>query len=48
MDGTVTINLQRYEELVKKECLFDSLMEDKGINMYLYQKVEEELKEDDK
>lgn len=38
----VTISLERYEELIKKEALLDKLMEDKGISIYLYQKVEEE------
>lgn len=38
---TVNIPLERYEELVKKEALLDKLMEGKGVNVYLYQRIEE-------
>ena len=40
---TIQIDLERYEELVKKEVLFDKLMEDKKLNIYLYQEVKEGL-----
>lgn len=32
---TVTIDLARYEELVKKEAIFDKLMDGKGVEFYL-------------
>jgi len=35
---TVTIDLARYEELVKKEALFDKVTEGKGVEFYLTQK----------
>ena len=44
-DEAVAISLERYDELIKKEALFDKLTEGKGINIYLYQIIEEE-KED--
>lgn len=44
-DKAVAITLERYNELIKKEVLFDKLTESKGMNIYLYQIVEEE-KED--
>lgn len=44
VDKVVTIELSRYEELIKKEALLKKLMEGKGVNVYLYQKVEEEIK----
>lgn len=40
---TIQIDLERYEELVKKEVLFDKLMEDKKVSIYLYQDVKEGL-----
>lgn len=43
-DTAVAIDLERYNELIKKEALLDKLMENKSINVYLYQKVEEEIK----
>lgn len=43
---TITISLERYDELIKKEVLYDELTKDKCINMYLYQDVKEPLKED--
>ena len=45
-DEAVAISLERYDELIKKEALFDKLTEGKGINIYLYQIIEEE--KDDK
>lgn len=42
MGQTVTIDLERFEELIKKEALLDKLMEGKDVSIYLYQKVEEE------
>lgn len=39
---TVTISLERFEELIRKEALLDKIMEDKDISIYLYQRVEEE------
>ena len=42
-DEAVAIPLERYDELIKKEALLDKLMEGKDVNIYLYQKVEEEL-----
>jgi len=42
--STVTIDLDRYVELIRKETIFDELMKDKGVNMYLY--VKEDLTED--
>ena len=35
---TVTIDLARYEELVKKEALFDKVTEGKGVEFYLTSK----------
>ena len=36
---TVTITLERYEELIKKEFILDKLMEyDKEVALYLYPK----------
>lgn len=32
---TVTIDLARYEELVKKEALYDKVTEGKGVEFYL-------------
>lgn len=40
-EQTVTMPLSRYEELIKKEVIFDELMKNKGVSMYLYEKVEE-------
>ena len=36
----VEITLERYEELVKKEAVFDKLMENKKISLYVYTEVE--------
>jgi len=38
---TVNITLERYEELMKKEILFDKIMEGKDISVYPYVKTEE-------
>ena len=43
---TITISLERYDELIKKEVLFDELTKNKGINMYLFQEVKDQLRED--
>lgn len=40
-DEAITISIERYDELIKKEALLDKLMEGKDVNVYLYQKVEE-------
>ena len=37
---TVTIDLARYEELVKKEAIFDKVTEGKGVELYLTSKPE--------
>ena len=38
---TVTIDLARYEELVKKEAIFDTITADKGVEFYLTSKKPE-------
>ena len=38
-EQTVEITLERYEELIKKEAIFDKLMEGKDINIYPYEKT---------
>lgn len=40
---TVTIDLARYEELVKKEAIFDKVTEGKGVELYLTSKPQLEL-----
>lgn len=40
---TVTIDLARYEELVKKEALYDTLTEGKGVELYLTSKPQPQL-----
>jgi hypothetical protein len=45
---TVTIGLERYEELVKKEAYYDALMVGKKLSIYMFEEVKEELKADDK
>ena len=42
-DEALSISLERYDELIRKETILDKLMEGKDINIYLYQKVEEGL-----
>lgn len=44
--ASVTISLERYDELIKKEVLYDELTRDKKISTYLYQDVNEQLRED--
>ena len=43
---TITISLERYDELIKKEVLYDELTKGKQTNMYLFQEVNEKLKEE--
>ena len=43
---TITINLERYEELIKKEALYDEITKGKKTNIYLYHEVNEPLKEE--
>jgi len=43
--GNVQISLERYEELVKKEAIYDKIMEKRDVNLYLFEKVEEEKNE---
>lgn len=38
---TIKIDLERYDELIKKEVLFDKLMEGKDLSIYPYEKVKE-------
>ena len=38
---SVTISLERYDELIKKEAIYDELTKDKKFNIYLFQEVEE-------
>ena len=38
---TVTIDLARYEEIVRKEALYDTLTEGKGVELYLTSKKPE-------
>lgn len=45
---TVTIGLERYEELVKKEAYYDALMVGKKLSIYMFEEVKEGLKADDK
>lgn len=40
---TVTIDLARYEELVKKEVLYDTLTEGKDVEFYLTTKPQPQL-----
>lgn len=42
--GSVQISLERYEELVKKEVIYDKIMEKRDVNLYLFEKVEEDIK----
>lgn len=39
-DETVTISIERYDELIIKEALLDKLMVDKDVNVYLCQRIE--------
>ena len=45
-DNTVKIDLERYNELIRKETILDKLMEDKDISIYLYHPVKEEANND--
>lgn len=38
---TIKIDLERYDELIRKETLFDKLMEGKELSVYPYVKAEE-------
>lgn len=38
---SVTISLERYDELIKKEAIYDELTKDKKFNIYLFQEVED-------
>lgn len=40
-DKAVAISMERYDELIRKETLLDSLMENRKLSIYLYQEVEE-------
>ena len=42
--GSVQISLERYEELVKKEVIYDKIMEKRDVNLYLFEKVEDDIK----
>ena len=42
--ANVQISLERYEELVKKEAIYDKIMEKRDVNLYLFEKVEEDIK----
>lgn len=39
-DRVITISLERYEELVKKETLYDKITNNKDIEFYLISKKE--------
>lgn len=41
--ANVQISLERYEELIKKETIYDKIMEKRDVNLYLFEKVEEEI-----
>lgn len=41
---TITIDLERYEELVKKEVIYDTLTAGSDVNMYLVPRLLEEVK----
>ena len=41
--GSVQISLERYEELVKKETIYDKIMEKRDVSLYLFEKVEEDI-----
>lgn len=42
-DEAVAISLERYDELIRKEAIFDKLMEGKDVNIYLYKIPEEDF-----
>lgn len=37
----IEISLERYDELIKKEALYDVLMKDKELSIYPYNRIEE-------
>lgn len=41
-ENAIKIDLERYNELIRKETLLDKLMEGKDISVYLYHVVNEE------
>ena len=43
-ENIIKIDLERYNELIRKETILDKLMEGKDISIYLYQPVNEEGK----
>lgn len=40
-DKTVSVSIERYNELIKKEALYDKLMEDKRLSLYVYTDMEQ-------
>lgn len=38
-DEAVAISLERYDELIKKEAIYDEFMKDKELNIYPYQRI---------
>lgn len=42
----IMIDQDRYDELIKKEALYDEIMKDKEISIYLYSRLEEVKKLD--
>ena len=43
-EQTVVMPLSRYEELIKKEVIYDEIMKNKDVSVYLYERVMEVLK----
>lgn len=41
-DNIIKIDLDRYNELIRKETILDKLMEGKDVSVYLYQIINEE------
>ena len=39
-ETVVKVPLARYDELIKKEAIYDEIMKDKGVNVYLFHKEE--------
>ena len=37
---TVRVPLARYDELIKKETIYDEIMKNKGVNVYLFHNEE--------
>lgn len=47
-DEAVSISLERYDELVKKEAIYDEFMKDKELNIYPYTRIAvKEVKEEE-